>query len=197
MMARPKGFEPLTPRFVVWCSINTGISSLGQILPPQPCPEFLRVSIVRLPRIASCKKYLPNQSFPSSSACLPTGHAPDLKPRRRARNARPGALRKNEWTSVQQQAFVAVHAEARRPMDHDTCEIARHLHAEITGRLERAHDLAIRRQSPRGRGVDQAEVATALLTVLDELTILAKTVTILAGSPPKRRRSSGTFRNPR
>ena len=22
MMARPKGFEPLTPRFVVWCSIQ-------------------------------------------------------------------------------------------------------------------------------------------------------------------------------
>ncbi len=22
LMARPKGFEPLTPRFVVWCSIQ-------------------------------------------------------------------------------------------------------------------------------------------------------------------------------
>ena len=82
-------------------------------------------------------------------------------------------------------------------MDYDTREIVRHLHAEITGRLEQAHDLAIRGQSPDGRGVDQAEVATALLTVLDDLTILAKTVTILAGTPPKRRRRRGTSVRPR
>ena len=28
-MARPKGFEPLTPRFVVWCSIQL---SYGRIV---------------------------------------------------------------------------------------------------------------------------------------------------------------------
>ena len=77
-------------------------------------------------------------------------------------------------------------------MDHDTREIAQHLNAEITGRLEQAHDLAIRGQSPRGRSIDHAEVATALLTVLDDLTILAKTVTILAETPPKRPRRFGT-----
>ena len=29
-MARPKGFEPLTPRFVVWCSIQL---SYGRAVP--------------------------------------------------------------------------------------------------------------------------------------------------------------------
>jgi hypothetical protein len=29
VMARPKGFEPLTPRFVVWCSIQL---SYGRIV---------------------------------------------------------------------------------------------------------------------------------------------------------------------
>ena len=82
-------------------------------------------------------------------------------------------------------------------MDHDTREIARHLHAEITGRLEQAHELAIRGQSPRGRSINQADVATALLTVLGDLTILTKTVTILAGTPVKRRRRSGTSAKPR
>lgn len=82
-------------------------------------------------------------------------------------------------------------------MDHDTGEIARHLHAEITGRLEQAHDLAIRGQSSGDRGAFHAEVATALLTVLDDLTILARTVTILAGTPPKRRRRRRTSAKPR
>src|SRR5262245_66229508 len=30
-VARPKGFEPLTPRFVVWCSIQL---SYGRLVPP-------------------------------------------------------------------------------------------------------------------------------------------------------------------
>jgi hypothetical protein len=30
-LARPKGFEPLTPRFVVWCSIQL---SYGRLVPP-------------------------------------------------------------------------------------------------------------------------------------------------------------------
>jgi hypothetical protein len=29
-MARPNGFEPLTPRFVVWCSIQL---SYGRLIP--------------------------------------------------------------------------------------------------------------------------------------------------------------------
>ena len=82
-------------------------------------------------------------------------------------------------------------------MDHDTREIAQHLNAEITGRLVQAHDLAIRGQSPRGRSIDHAETATALLTVLDDLTILAKTITILAGTLPKRRPRRGTSVKPR
>ena len=28
-LARPKGFEPLTPRFVVWCSIQLSYGRLG------------------------------------------------------------------------------------------------------------------------------------------------------------------------
>ena len=28
-MARPKGFEPLTPRFVVWCSIQLSYGRAG------------------------------------------------------------------------------------------------------------------------------------------------------------------------
>ena len=82
-------------------------------------------------------------------------------------------------------------------MDHDTREIARHLHAEITGRLEKAHDLAIRGQSSDDRGKYHAEVATALLKVLDDLTILAKTVTILAVAPHKVRRRRKTSAEPR
>ena len=82
-------------------------------------------------------------------------------------------------------------------MDHDTREIARHLYAEITVRLEQAHDLAIRGQSPRGRSIVHAEVAAAFITVLDDLTILAKTVTIFAGAPPKRRRRVGNSAKPR
>jgi hypothetical protein len=35
-MARPKGFEPLTPRFVVWCSIQL---SYGRSSPAAPRPE--------------------------------------------------------------------------------------------------------------------------------------------------------------
>jgi hypothetical protein len=34
LMARPNGFEPLTPRFVVWCSIQL---SYGRLIPlPKP-----------------------------------------------------------------------------------------------------------------------------------------------------------------
>ena len=29
-MARPKGFEPLTPRFVVWCSIQLSYGRAGR-----------------------------------------------------------------------------------------------------------------------------------------------------------------------
>ncbi len=29
-MARPKGFEPLTPRFVVWCSIQLSYGRLNR-----------------------------------------------------------------------------------------------------------------------------------------------------------------------
>ncbi len=32
-MARPKGFEPLTPRFVVWCSIQLSYGRLSQKIP--------------------------------------------------------------------------------------------------------------------------------------------------------------------
>lgn len=30
VVARPKGFEPLTPRFVVWCSIQLSYGRAGQ-----------------------------------------------------------------------------------------------------------------------------------------------------------------------
>ncbi len=30
-MARPKGFEPLTPRFVVWCSIQLSYGRAGGV----------------------------------------------------------------------------------------------------------------------------------------------------------------------
>ncbi len=82
-------------------------------------------------------------------------------------------------------------------MNHDIREIARHLQAEITGRLEQAHDLAISGQSSDDRGRYHAEVAAALLTVLDDLTILAKTVTILVGTPAKRRQRRKTSAEPR
>ena len=36
-MARPRGFEPLTPRSVVWCSIQL---SYGRMLPPKDRPLF-------------------------------------------------------------------------------------------------------------------------------------------------------------
>jgi site-specific DNA recombinase len=34
-MARPKGFEPLTPRFVVWCSIQLSYGRAGGAEAPQ------------------------------------------------------------------------------------------------------------------------------------------------------------------
>ena len=43
-MARPKGFEPLTPRFVVWCSIQLSYGricgSLANSASDQACGSF-------------------------------------------------------------------------------------------------------------------------------------------------------------
>ena len=39
-MARPKGFEPLTPRFVVWCSIQL---SYGRAVSRVGGPETVRL----------------------------------------------------------------------------------------------------------------------------------------------------------
>jgi hypothetical protein len=38
ILARPKGFEPLTPRFVVWCSIQLSYGRLSRIAGPQTAP---------------------------------------------------------------------------------------------------------------------------------------------------------------
>ena len=43
-MARPKGFEPLTPRFVVWCSIQL---SYGRVPVERPKPEIERAGLHR------------------------------------------------------------------------------------------------------------------------------------------------------
>lgn len=48
-VARPKGFEPLTPRFVVWCSIQL---SYGRA-----CPEDRKTETARARR---CDGRLPN-----------------------------------------------------------------------------------------------------------------------------------------
>ena len=34
ILARPKGFEPLTPRFVVWCSIQLSYGRMPDIAGP-------------------------------------------------------------------------------------------------------------------------------------------------------------------
>ena len=43
-MARPKGFEPLTPRFVVWCSIQL---SYGRVPVVRAEPHFERAGLHR------------------------------------------------------------------------------------------------------------------------------------------------------
>ena len=43
-MARPKGFEPLTPRFVVWCSIQLSYGRLCLVdCVGEPFGSFRRV----------------------------------------------------------------------------------------------------------------------------------------------------------
>ena len=62
-MARPNGFEPLTPRFVVWCSIQL---SYGRLI---PLPEIAAITGHSLRRAQDIlDKYLARTSRLAESA---------------------------------------------------------------------------------------------------------------------------------
>lgn len=64
-------------------------------------------------------------------------------------------------------------------MDADQHALAAHLMAEISARLEEAHDLSVAGQAPGGDPAGRRRIATRTCALLDEIGSLCDAVVVL------------------